>query len=268
MNPSPVSFGPAAGSPSSARGFSLIELLTVIAIIGILAAILIPVLGRVRSSARQAECASNLRQIGITLLTHANDNRGVTIAASVLRTNPDGSTSSRSWGEEIAAWDGTLHLFATRAKGGGYFGVWRCPENREQLIAPMGQNTTDGEISGSYGINGWNNNTQVSENRFTSVPLSRMANPAKLYAVWDKAGFRHEIFRTDGEGNLPNDIYAGIPNTLNRSRYVHNGKINMLFADGHVETLAGPVAARGSRVASAPADRAAGWTNGVHYYAN
>ncbi|EIQ01458.1 prepilin-type N-terminal cleavage/methylation domain-containing protein [Opitutaceae bacterium TAV1] len=56
--------------------FTLIELLTVIAIIGILAAIIIPTVGKVRMSAKRAQCVSNLRQIVVGTLAYANDNRG------------------------------------------------------------------------------------------------------------------------------------------------------------------------------------------------
>jgi prepilin-type N-terminal cleavage/methylation domain-containing protein/prepilin-type processing-associated H-X9-DG protein len=57
--------------------FTLIELLTVIAIIAILAAILIPVVGKVREQARFSNCVSNLRQWGTANLLHANDNDGL-----------------------------------------------------------------------------------------------------------------------------------------------------------------------------------------------
>jgi prepilin-type N-terminal cleavage/methylation domain-containing protein/prepilin-type processing-associated H-X9-DG protein len=56
------------------KGFTLIELLVVIAIIAILAAILFPVFGRAREKARQANCLSNLKQIGMAVTMYAQDN--------------------------------------------------------------------------------------------------------------------------------------------------------------------------------------------------
>lgn len=73
-----VQLGVSARQRARSRAFTLIELLTVIAIIGILAAILIPVVGAVREKARGAKCASNLRQIGQAIYLHAEDHHGRT----------------------------------------------------------------------------------------------------------------------------------------------------------------------------------------------
>jgi len=63
-------------SRTQSSAFTLIELLTVIAIVGVLAAILIPTMERVRESAHKAACLSNLRQIGVALKLQINDTKG------------------------------------------------------------------------------------------------------------------------------------------------------------------------------------------------
>lgn len=60
-----------------ADGFTLVELLTVIAIISLLAAIVFPVFATARGKARQIACLSNLRQIGSGTLMYASDYDGL-----------------------------------------------------------------------------------------------------------------------------------------------------------------------------------------------
>jgi prepilin-type N-terminal cleavage/methylation domain-containing protein len=63
----------AVHKPGSDRGFTLVELLVVIGIVAILAALLLPALGRAKEQARIAQCLGNLRQLGLGVKMYVDD---------------------------------------------------------------------------------------------------------------------------------------------------------------------------------------------------
>src|SRR5450755_2726229 len=82
-----------------AGAFTLVELLVVIAIIGILAALLLPVLSQAKSRARRIECVGNLRETGLAFHLFANDHGGK--FTTQISTNDGGSLEFVTAGYQI-----------------------------------------------------------------------------------------------------------------------------------------------------------------------
>jgi prepilin-type N-terminal cleavage/methylation domain-containing protein len=131
-------------------GFTLIELLVVIAIIAILAALLLPALAKSKEQAKRTRCLSNLRQLGIGVLSYTTDYRDVVPPASqnVLPIQVDVGDIA------IDVWNG-LGLSVTLTNGES---VWDCP-NRPGF--PMYSGPPDNQFLIGYqyegGITNWIN---------------------------------------------------------------------------------------------------------------
>jgi prepilin-type N-terminal cleavage/methylation domain-containing protein/prepilin-type processing-associated H-X9-DG protein len=185
-----------------AVGFTLIELLVVIAIIAILAAMLLPALGRAKGRAWATACLNHVKQIGLASVMYASD-------------YDDALPRSSHQGQ---SWVGSLQPYAAGTN------LWRCPRdlNKRRLY--------------SYALNDFLLPTgSVASardySRLTAVPAPTetffLAECADGYANSD-----HFHFADPDDGDYSTN---GFPAEIAVLR--HFNAANYLFVDGHVERL-------------------------------
>ena len=105
-------------------GLTVIEMLVVISIIAILAAILFPVFQKVRENARRTACLSNMKQIGLPVLQYNQDND---------EKGPNGMDLY----DRCSGWAWLVYTYAKST------GVFHCPDD-----------SSVGPAASSYGMNG------------------------------------------------------------------------------------------------------------------
>jgi prepilin-type N-terminal cleavage/methylation domain-containing protein/prepilin-type processing-associated H-X9-DG protein len=210
-------------------GFTLIELLTVIAIIGILAAILIPVVGRVRAHAYTAQCASNLRQIGVALSLFANDNRGYyPIAGGDLRydeTVLDTDTGKPAWTVQLEPYIGRDRSTAALDASNGARAIYRCKVGGEafehnQLFSYFLATRAAFVAAG---------------NKPAAVQLSLIKQPSRFILSGDVANWTTSPFDADKDDYTQDPPFSYVSPYPVPSNPFHGGKVNVLFADNHVD---------------------------------
>jgi prepilin-type processing-associated H-X9-DG protein/prepilin-type N-terminal cleavage/methylation domain-containing protein len=231
------------------RAFTLTELLAVIAIIGMLAALLLPALSSSKAKALQVQCLSNVRQIGFGLRGFVNDNN-----VYPLRVNPE--YPKGAYPEHQQGWMPALQFTELSIPGNpagrisfnkwAGQGVWKCPAARQPFNWP-----TNGTLYIYYGYNwcglskqsdtdslGLGGHFTWTSSRPPAPPVneSEIAHPSDMMAIGDgflggnstiRDGVRVLQRASGGE-----DFFG----STKRSHARHRGKANVVFCDGHVES--------------------------------
>ena len=211
-------------------GFSLIEMLVVIAIIAVLAAIAFPVFGRMRSSAQAATCTSNLRTLHQASMNYAADNGGLfpmaisptdNFAITLACQGYLGLSGSGYW-ERLNSWVG---LSQRRAP----FALW-CPAAEAcEARAPYGNMAT-------YSMNVFvgGDGPAWRQNGYPTLKTWQVTTASKtsLYMDGCFASGRGYDVRVGESGLLPAAMH---PPALYKDKNNPARSVNVVFVDGHVE---------------------------------
>jgi len=211
---------PYSSSALSRRAFTLIELLTVIAIVGILVAIIIPAVGTVRSNARNSQCVSNVRELAMANLLYASENKGqLIVQLNAMRGSsyimPDLVRSAGNWHKAVAPYLG-MDKVSARSR-------FICPD--ADLSGVSASQINNGEIS-TYTVSMFLHNSpafgrlQAIEAPIVMVAEARVVTSDGTYP-WN----------VNGQGVTTND--------LRRELFRHAGshRRNVAMTDGSAHSL-------------------------------
>lgn len=198
----------------SRHGFTLIELIVVIAIISGLLAVLLPSLSSARGSAHMLRCQTNLRQWGIAVNFYTDCNDGFLPRRGQGAQQTSKIDRPEDWFNALPPLiDEVSYLQRTdenRIVRPGERSIWMCP-NSVEIESPN---------YFSYGMNMWLSTWQA-------------ASPDRIDAV---ASTDQQVFMTEG----PGDYCALLPAAKPYSPVTrHDRKINIAFLDTHVTAYSG-----------------------------
>lgn len=207
------------------RAFTLIELLTVIAIIGVLAAIVIVSVGKVRQAADKTQCASNLRAVAAAGLMWINENKG---------SMPDGMF----WRAPMQHAGSFLPYLGFQGDGVSGTSDQPTPMSCPSALREIGPNP---DWNRGYSINIYACRTQngvwppVSPYSRHASRLAQIATPSRMAFVMD-ANFLADGTAERQVYNTNTTAFWNGPGTT--GLHDHGGEsVNVAFLDGHVQTM-------------------------------